>query len=221
MKQISLLAGLLMLLCLPITAQNDSTATTKEVKKKKVRTIELYGEVYDSFTKAKVKAFITLMHNDSTIVPLYGLLYNWTAAGGGAPVLNICPERWHLPSMNEWNQLTSYVLGQSQYWCESNGNHYIAKSLASTIGWGPSSTPCAVGNNITTNNATGFGAMPAGGFGAVSSGYYDFTGGAYFWTPDRYNSDYCHFDLTQARKMPDVSHHHPSYYGLSVRCIHD
>ena len=68
MKQISLLAGLLMLLCLPITAQNDSTATTKEVKKKKVRTIELYGEVYDSFTKAKVKAFITLMHNDSTIV---------------------------------------------------------------------------------------------------------------------------------------------------------
>ncbi len=68
MKQISLLTGLLMLLCLPITAQNDSTATTKEVKKKKVRTIELYGEVYDSFTKAKVKAFITLMHNDSTIV---------------------------------------------------------------------------------------------------------------------------------------------------------
>ena len=174
-----------------------------------------------STTTSSNVAYWYYPHNDSTIVPLYGLLYNWTAAAGGAPVLNLCPERWHLPSMNEWSQLEGYVHSQSQYWCEYYSAHYIAKSLASTIGWGPSSTPCAVGNNITTNNATGFGAMPAGGFGAVSSGYYDFTGGAYFWTPDRYNSDYCHFDLTQACKMPDVSHHHPSYYGLSVRCIHD
>ena len=38
-------------------AQADST----KVKKKKERTIELSGEVYDSFTKAKVKALMTLM----------------------------------------------------------------------------------------------------------------------------------------------------------------
>ncbi len=68
MKWISLLVGLLFSLTLPITAQNDSTTTVKETKKKKVRTIELYGEVYDSFTKAKIKAFITLMRTDSTTV---------------------------------------------------------------------------------------------------------------------------------------------------------
>ena len=45
-------------------AQADST----KVKKKKERTVELSGEVYDSFTKAKVKALMTLMRKDSTFV---------------------------------------------------------------------------------------------------------------------------------------------------------
>ena len=43
-------------------AQSDST------KVKKARQIQLSGEVYDSFTKAKVKAFVTLLRKDSTIV---------------------------------------------------------------------------------------------------------------------------------------------------------
>ena len=45
-------------------AQADST----KVKKKKERQVQLFGEVYDSFTKAKVKAFMTLMRTDSTVV---------------------------------------------------------------------------------------------------------------------------------------------------------
>ena len=80
----TLLIGILLTFCLPMAAQNDSTvirndstvikndstATPRgeEKKKKKERTIELYGEVYDSFTKAKVKAFVTLMRSDSTVV---------------------------------------------------------------------------------------------------------------------------------------------------------
>ncbi len=55
-----------LLLCLavvlPAGAQKDS------VKTKKTRQVELSGEVYDSFTKAKVKAFVTLMRKDSTVV---------------------------------------------------------------------------------------------------------------------------------------------------------
>ncbi len=46
------------------SAQTDSAKTSK----KKERKIELSGEVYDSFTKAKVKAFMTLMRKDSTVV---------------------------------------------------------------------------------------------------------------------------------------------------------
>ena len=59
-----LMIGVCLAIALTATAQNDTTT----VKKKKEREIELYGEVYDSFTKAKVKAFITLMRPDSTVV---------------------------------------------------------------------------------------------------------------------------------------------------------
>lgn len=47
---------------LTVAAQNDS------VKVKPKRKVELFGEVYDSFTKARVKAFMTLMRKDSTVV---------------------------------------------------------------------------------------------------------------------------------------------------------
>lgn len=49
---------------LALWAQTDSTT----VKKKKERTVQLSGEVYDSFTKAKVKALVTLMRADSSFV---------------------------------------------------------------------------------------------------------------------------------------------------------
>lgn len=47
------------------TAQTDTLPT----KKKKERVIQLGGEIYDSFTKAKLKAHMTLMHaTDSSVV---------------------------------------------------------------------------------------------------------------------------------------------------------
>ena len=46
-------------------AQEEATKTEK---KKKERTVELFGEVYDSFTKAKLEAHVTLMSKDSTVL---------------------------------------------------------------------------------------------------------------------------------------------------------
>ena len=46
-------------------AQTDSLKT----KSKKERTVELFGSVYDSFTKAALKAHVTLLKaSDSTVV---------------------------------------------------------------------------------------------------------------------------------------------------------
>ncbi len=50
--------------CVVSFAQTDSLKTNQ----KKERKVNLYGEVYDSFTKAKVKAFVTLMAQDSTVI---------------------------------------------------------------------------------------------------------------------------------------------------------
>lgn len=63
MKLTSILLTLF-ILPLELYAQTDSTTT----KQKKERTVRVNGEVYDSFTKAKIKAFVTLMSQDSTVI---------------------------------------------------------------------------------------------------------------------------------------------------------
>ena len=109
---------------------------------------------------------------DDSIVPFYGYLYNWAAVMHGAAssddnpsgVQGICPDGWHVPSDAEWTQLTDYVSRQSENVCiDTIGGSYIAKALASNTGWNNYSySTCAVGYNRSSNNATGFGALPAG-----------------------------------------------------------
>lgn len=61
-----LTAIILALLALPAQAQNTTTTNTK--KNKKEKTVNIFGSVYDSFTKGKIAARITLMREDSTVV---------------------------------------------------------------------------------------------------------------------------------------------------------
>ena len=110
--------------------------------------------------------------NQPEYMSTYGLLYNWPATMHGATPSNsnpsgvqgICPDGWHLPSDAECTQLINYVQGQSQNWCGGDSLQ-IGKSLAATVGWNLSglSDVCTVGDpNPSANNATGFGALPAG-----------------------------------------------------------
>jgi len=62
------------LICLAIALA--ANAQTNDTKTKQKRKVELYGEVYDSFTKARVKAHMTLMRTDSTVVDT-ATCYTW------------------------------------------------------------------------------------------------------------------------------------------------
>ncbi len=165
----------------------------------------------------------------SSDIPLEqrGYLYNWPAVMHGmsssssnpSMVQGICPNGWHVPSDAEWTQLTNYVGSNSQYLCDNN-NSYIAKSLADTTGWYASPYTCDVGNNQSTNNATGFSALPAGNYddiGYCNSGHY-----AYFWgSSDFYSSSgaySCFFGHDYANVIWGGS---SKGDGFSVRCLRD
>ena len=150
----------------------------------------------------------------------YGLLYNWSAVMHGASSSNanpsgvqgICPDGWHVPSSAEWTQLTDYVSSQNQYVCGSD-NTYIAKALASTTGWSSSTYTCAVGNVPSSNNASGFSALPAGYYDGSyrNPGYY-----ARFWTASSQGVRGLYYlDATVDRNSNN------NYNGLSVRCVRD
>jgi uncharacterized protein (TIGR02145 family) len=161
-------------------------------------------------------------------VPTYGLLYNWSAAmkneGSSdtdpSGVQGVCPEGWHLPSLPEWEKLRDYVSSQPEYRCDGN-SQYIAKSLASTSGWLENADLCAVGNNLSANNATGLSILPAGYFYDEHSG---FGVDATFWstTEDYHYDAYCLLLVSSDELMQSAHFITPVYRwetGYSVRCV--
>ena len=157
--------------------------------------------------------------NGSNDAPVssYGYRYSWSATtkylGSYLPsvVQGICPSGWHVPSSAEWTQLIDYVSSNSQYRCDFNSNS-IAKALASKTGWEgwTSGTDCAVGNNPSTNNATGFSALPAGPIG----------GEAAFWSTSGPTLSNTAYRLTMSYSSPIVNtSDFPNTTPHSVRCL--
>ena len=162
----------------------------------------------------------------------YGLLYNWAAVmhGASSPDFNlnpsgvrgICPIGWHVPGHAEWEELMGTVSSNSAYRCNGDEDK-IAKSLAAaTTAWYSSTNDCAVGNEPSANNATGFEAFPAGAqvanYSGASAGK-----GANFWSATEYpaasESALCralYYDYAIA-----CTYDFDKRFALSVRCVRD
>ena len=133
-------------------------------------------------------------------------------------VQGICPDGWHLPSDTEWRVLADYLGGLDKYICGEDSSH-VAKALASTSRWSTSSKACAVGNSQTTNNTSGFSAVPAGHCYGMS--FYDTGNEAYFWLSTEYNArDACYCGLYYNYADIGMGKNH-KYFGFSVRCLRD
>ncbi len=166
-------------------------------------------------------------NNYYTTKPEFGLLYNWKAVmnyssssnSNPSGVQGICPTGWHVPSDAEWTQLTDYVSSSSDFLCNSNSTN-IAKAMASTSYWESSTNTCAIGNDLSSNNATGFSAVPAGHSEGNNSFYYY----AKFWSATEHGSDYAYARFL-GYQSAIMSRSDPSYNKkydhCSVRCLRD
>ncbi len=163
-------------------------------------------------------------------VTAYGYLYNWPAVMHGdsssnanpSGIQGACPAGWHVPSATEWDQLATYVNSHSEFLC-GGYNNYIAKALASNIGWNYHnvSDACAVCNNLTQNNATGFSAMPAGQSYGIN--HYGFGDMAVFSSSTLEDDDevemrgFCYDDPNLTQWLCDADGNLEE--GYSVRCV--
>ena len=163
--------------------------------------------------------------DNASNVSTYGFLYNWKAVMGSfssssanpSGVQGICPNGWHVPSDAEWTQLIDYVSSQSQYVC-GNDNTYIAKALASTTGWESYSGDCVVGNEPSTNNSTGFSALPAGSHIIVNAG---FGIASIFWNTSEYDNNYAYMKFINYGTAYVGEASYAKEYSLSLRCVRD
>ena len=183
-------------------------------------------------------------NSDAANVSNYGYLYNWTAMKGSSTpsddvpsgVQGICPSGWHLPSAGEWDIFFEYIGNQSLYSCEENSNN-IAKALASTSGWNEPTdgSNCKVGYNQSSNNATGFNAVPAGRF-YIFLDYQSYPLPNYygqwscFGTSSLYNNVYPYYvylDYNKPNVSASIFNNYGSWdayypeYAVSVRCVRD
>ena len=165
-------------------------------------------------------------NNNAANVFTYGYLYNWSAVMHGAAsssnnpsgVRGVCPTGWHVPSRDEWDQLSDYVSSTPEYMCNGNTDFY-AKALASTMGWANNDgAPCTIGCLPSENNATGFGALPAG---AYDGSYYAFTSRAIFWCATEIG-EYWAWGISLSHYNYFMDHGNDTkYVSYSVRCLRD
>ncbi len=137
--------------------------------------------------------------NNPSYDTVYGKLYNWYTVDAG----NMCPEGWHVPSFEEWNDLFNYLGG----WGLAGGK------MKTETGW---ASP-----NQGATNESGFSGLPSGGryFGLS---YFAHLGERGFWwsSTDDVNAgtfytrlifDSFNADCTSGSKE----------MGFSVRCLKD
>lgn len=118
------------------------------------------------------------------------------------PVLGICPEGWHLPSIREWRKLVAVVGGQSKAW----------EALKSSEGW----------KNNGGVDAYGWNATPAGYWDVKDSSVHDEGESANFWSWQddgwkKYVSMGFYADSSQGLEINEMNKND----AVSVRCVKD
>lgn len=169
---------------------------------------------------------------NSNNISIFGYLYNWAAVMRGtnssndnpSGVQGICPKGWHVPSDTEWEEMINTVKKQSVYCCDDYIDcKRIAKSLSAKNTWTSCTTDtCAPGYNPSTNNATGFSALPAG-YCSYGIQFNDFGKKNTYWSStevdDKYGAHNRSINYEYSHVFESLCD--SKNYGYSVRCVRD
>ncbi len=159
----------------------------------------------------------------------YGVLYNWPAAMSGSAssdknpsgVRGICPEGWHLPSDVEWAQLVNYLIANSYNHDGTTSTNKTGKSVAATNLWVTSTSSGDVGNDLLSNNKSGFSGLPGGERNLLSGKFDSLKEYGSWWSSTESDSDLA-WDRSLFFASGDFSRDNNAKEGISsVRCIRD
>lgn len=141
-------------------------------------------------------------NNSDSLKEEYGLLYQWDVAK------SCCPEGWHLPSIEEFNDLKKLLNTRD----ETAGNKL---KEAGTMHWSPPNYPAEIRR---ATNVTGFTGLP-GGMRDPNAKFNNLGKEGYFWSSSGVKTGTCTY----------LSYDYPFFredyfnknYAVSVRCVKD
>jgi uncharacterized protein (TIGR02145 family) len=117
---------------------------------------------------------------NSDSIKKFGALYNWYCIA----TQKLAPVGWHVPDTTDWNILENYLIANGYNWDGTTDSNKIAKSMATKTDWAEYYWPGSIGYDMSSNNTSGFSAMP-GGVCYRGFGYIGING--YFWSSTEYN----------------------------------
>ena len=168
--------------------------------------------------------------NKADSVTIYGYLYTWMAVTHGnsssanpSGVQGICPNGWHVPSIEEYNQLTTTLKYRDECQCGTNHTN-LAKALAYEKYWTSCNTDCTPGKDMEYNNATKFSALPVGTYKQYNGGAESINISATFWTCSSEGSGTLSktaFSIHYNEPAPITYTNQTWRDGRSVRCVRD
>lgn len=172
------------------------------------------GIMIDSTQVATDNSVVEKYCYHNSLCNIYGGLYQWNEMmdyntsydGNPGTIEGICPIGWHLPTDNEWNELTNYLGGENiagGKLKETGNTHWLSPNTGAT-------------------NESGFTALP-GGFHYSDEYFYGIGNYSYFWSSTDVNSLHAWYWLLPYDGT-DIYHGTGTYIkesGFAVRCLRD
>lgn len=134
-------------------------------------------------------------NNSKENIAVTGYLYDWQTAQ------DVCPDGWHLPNDEEWNELITYLGGKNK----AGGK---LKSNSPDAGW-------KIPNRFATNSV-GFNAFPSGG--AQGGEFHSKGESAYYWSSEAECTSAYSIYLTYKMGFADIKVL-PKTDMAAIRCI--
>jgi uncharacterized protein (TIGR02145 family) len=159
-------------------------------------------------------------NGDENNVTTYGRLYTQHVATDSR---NVCPVDWHVPSENEFLELTTYLIANGYNYDSTTIGNKIGKSLAATTNWDSYTyLPGVPGNDFETNNSSGFTGLPSG-FRINSSDFFLAQHvSTYWWSIDTNNDGLgIAFRIQNFQMEADIVTIGDKNTGAPIRCIKD
>lgn len=155
-------------------------------------------------------------NDETTYKDTYGALYNWYTVNTD----KLCPSGWHVPTDTEWTELENYLIANGYNYDGTTTGNKIGKSLVATSGWNSSSGVGDVGNDQSSNNATGFSAFP-GGYRYYDGNFRNVGDSGYWWSSSESSTSNAYSRYLHYYRNYLGRYDHRKHYGFSVRCLRD
>jgi uncharacterized protein (TIGR02145 family) len=155
-------------------------------------------------------------NNDILNKETYGALYNWYVVNTG----KLAPAGWHVPADEEWDTLQNHLINKGYNWDGTGAGNKIAKALAARTDWAGNGTAGAPGNNASTNNASGFSALP-GGYRYNVGYFFGQSSYCYWWSATECDASSAYSRYLYCGIERLNRHYFSKRYGFSVRLLRD